>query len=85
MLDVSELAGRLILQHPSLAGAPTSYTADIVKGIVAAAVFEASSHECNRWKTALEEFGFTTNPGLSPKENLAEFGDWWSRRKASGN
>ena len=38
-----------------------------------------------RWSSAMKEFGFNASPGLSVKENLYDFGEWWAKRKASGN
>ena len=49
------------------------------------AILQAAIEECDRWANAMREFGFTPHPGLSMKENLCAFAEWWAKRKVAGN
>lgn len=60
-------------------------TPEHIEQLVTESRDRATAIELNRWKSAMEEFGFKPHPGLSVKENLAAFGDWWAHRKATGN
>lgn len=37
--------------------------------------------ERQRWIEALKELGFTVHPGVSVKENLSDFANWWHRKE----
>lgn len=62
-----------------------NYTQNQIAAFEQEAADRATAKESHRWQTAMEEFGFSPHPGLSVKENLAAFGDWWAERKRTGN
>lgn len=41
----------------------------------------AQEKEMARWVDAMKELGFAGHPGLSVKENLRAFGNWWMSQK----